>query len=873
MSTSQTIVSYPFQFDSFENLNEVIARLRTSSFKKLEESAQADLVSFELLSCIHQKSEPCFLLPAVIRFIEELHLHAVLPEYTLNTFEFWLNQFSGLSKDENYRIRGKISGRYIPRSDYQIFFPIGMGKTFQGSHYVTGHGSPDLDTTVASFWGWLDSFSARVSEGLHIWNLPPGGILSTEDAGALTEVLGKSIFKSISQNRSSLTLSGLDFTCQKNLIKKSLKDSSLDSEHVRHQNACMVIDEEGFFLGDMRTADYEGIRQIQAIVTHCMIWFENVFHTKFIELFTQEKVRRDEVLDCAEELFNEPIKRCLDNRSVSPSFHTHFNTYLTKILGIENGTEASFKELARALKEFSQTSLIQFKLNIKETLTSSDIFDQLGNLVESRPKIFKTFNTIIHNLDEVLSDLQYFTETIGIALKIKKEVFGFSPRYVTPLSTLDELKDKMSVFHHLTVVYPNKSGRLWPLGIIRAEDIRQPILGTVSLRDFCNRNEVRIASYFEIISVIDHHKSEIESKTAPVFITGDTQSCNILIAEKNFEINDRYPLSGRSSEKQKATLETFDYKKASEKDLRLQQKRLRHHLTSLNPSPYYIHSDRAFLEYMTYLHAIIDDTDLFSKVTPRDLYCIAEILNRMKSILIQDEAEVLHLDDLKQDPKFIEKATRRIVEDIDMHSLYSKIFKEKEDRINESIWLAAHGKSADIFSDSKEQNGCCRIGQTKIFSTNAISLHENYERILNHWVEKAEEVYANNEQIDLHIHMISTIPNAEEVYKGLPKNYLHRDYIWIWIPNSKQAFDHLASFLNAFKGSDSVKNTNMRFQVLGRDNLSSYSNIFKHHFLAIPEDSQIKTQKKAPLAVLSFDAGTLNSRKAHITPYLPLLVK
>lgn len=873
MSTKQTIVSYPFQFDSFPNASEILSDFKASSFAKVEESEQSNQVSEALLRCIQEAKEPCFLLPALILFIKEVNTHKTLHNYTLNTFEFWLNQFSGLSETENYRVRAKIAGRFVPREEYQFFFPIGMGKRHPGSHFVTGHGSPDLDTTVASFWGWLDAFSARVSEGLHIWNLPPGGILSTEDAGALTDVLGKSIFKSLCQNRSSLALSGLDFTCQKNLIKKSLRDSTLDSDHVRHKNACMVIDDEGYFLGDMRTADYEGIRQIQAIVTHCLIWFENIFHTKFISLFTQEKIQQHEIIECADALFNQPIKRCLDTRSVSPAFYSHFNNYLSKILGLSEGSNATFKELARALKESSQASLIQFKLNISETFNKSKIFNKVGQLVESRPKIFKMFNSIIHDLDQVLSELQYFTETIDIALQIKKDVFGFTPRYVTPLSTLDELRDKMSVFHHLTVVRPNKSGKLWPLGIIRAEDIRKPILGTVSLRDFCNRNEVKIASYFEIISVVDHHKSELKTKAAPVLITGDAQSCNVLIAEKTFQINDRYPLNGHSTKKQQSNAQDFNLEKASPKELRIQKRILNNKLAELASGSYYVHPDRAFLEYLSYLHAIIDDTDLLSKVTSRDLYCIVEILNRMKSILLKKEVEILNIDDLRDDPKFLQKSVRRIVEDLDMYALYSKIFQEKEHLINDAITQAAKGTSTDIFSDCKEQNGCCRISQTKIFSSNAVVLHENYNKILTHWIEKASEVNDNNEQIDLHIHMISTIPNAEEVYKGLPKHYLHRDYIWIWIPNSKQALDHLASFLNAFKGSDTVKKTNMRYQVLGTDRLSNYANIFKHHFLAIPEDSQIKAQKKVPLAVLSFDAGTLNSRKAHITPYLPLLVK
>jgi len=64
-------------------------------------------------------------------------------------------------------------------------FPIGMGKRYAGSHYVTAHSSPDLDTTVASFWGWIDAFGARVSEGLHLWNVPGGMPSSHIEMGML----------------------------------------------------------------------------------------------------------------------------------------------------------------------------------------------------------------------------------------------------------------------------------------------------------------------------------------------------------------------------------------------------------------------------------------------------------------------------------------------------------------------------------------------------------------------------------------------------------------------------------------------------------------------------------------------------------------
>ena len=47
-----------------------------------------------------------------------------------------------------------------------------------------------------------------------------------------------------------------------------------------------------------------------------------------------------------------------------------------------------------------------------------------------------------------------------------------------------------------------------------------------------------IPSYLEVISVIDHHKSALNTFAPPVAIIADAQSCNTLVAQKAFEIND-----------------------------------------------------------------------------------------------------------------------------------------------------------------------------------------------------------------------------------------------------------------------------------------------------------------------------------------------
>ncbi len=862
------LADFKFSFGIFPNLSEAFKSFLNPSFKKKVESERYLKINQTLLHFIEKTKTPCFLLPAVLHFFEEISKHQILKDYTFESFEFWLNQSSGLNEADQALIRAKISGRFLPREAYQVFFPIGGGQRFLGSHTVTAHGSPDLDTIVSSFWGWLDAFSARLSQGQHLWNVPPGGILDTLEAPPLTTFLGKNLFKFCSQNRSSLALSASDLISQKNLLKKNLKDTTLDSEHVRHKNACMIVDEKGFFLGDLRTADYEGIRQIQSLVIHCLIWFENVFHNKFISLFTQKKVKGAEIANTLKELFNEPIKRCLDTKNLSKEYAKHFEAYLIKILGLEKGLESTITEFGEGLKNVSYSGLFQFKQTLKKAFDQSKLYDGEGFLAVNGPEIFKILSKIIGELDQFLSELQIFSEGMAIALEIKNKVFKFAPRYAFKNTSIEELRDKMSVFHHLSMVLPNSDGSLWPLGIVRLKDLSEPIMGTVSLRDFSNREEVKIASYLEIISVVDHHKVEIKTKSAPVIITGDTQSCNILLAEKNFEMNDRFPLSTQNNASLSQQLQKLLQSK-NPSSIRLKQRLLKAQLAREYNSSYFVDKNRAFLEYLSYLHAIIDDTDLFSKVTPRDVHCVVELINRMKSIQLQKEVEVIEIHSLQREENFLKKAVQKIVQHPDMHSLYSQIFQEKEEKINQSIQDTASGKTFELFSDVKIQNECCRIGQTKIFSTNAQTLQKHTQKLLEVWLEKANEVYENNESIDLHIHMLSTIPNANEVYVGTPSPYLHKYCLWIWTPKTKQALEHLANFIAAFHRFKEKESKSMSYQYLDQ-NSESIRAFFHDRFPEAKGTDKIKTQKKMPVTILTFEAGTLNSRKAHITPFLPL---
>jgi len=176
-----------------------------------------------------------------------------------------------------------------------------------------------------------------------------------------------------------------------------------------------------------------------------------------------------------------------------------------------------------------------------------------------------------------------------------------------------------------------------------------------------------------------------------------------------------------------------------------------------------------------------------------------------------------------------------------------------------------HGNCSKLLADTKEQNGCCRVGQTKIFSTNLEAFKKGCLELQKHWLHKAQEITARNPEIDLHVHMISTIANAEEVHSGRLGDFTHQDQLWFWIPETQKAYDHLASFLSGFQsvletidGPITVELPKGHFQTLRA--------IFEHDLKRV---EMIAGDQELPIATLRFKAGAINSRKSMITPYLP----
>ncbi len=476
-----------------------------------------------LLNELEEAPEVSFLLPRII-----FHLDWV--GSTFADFEEWLGERADTV------LRGKIMGRCAPREEYQLLFPVGGGRKFSGPHYVTAHNPPDLDTTVASFWGWVDAFAAEVTDGLHIWNFP-GGRPIASIAHLFEQVVGEAIF------------------------------------------------------------------------------------------------------------------------SVAATHH---------------------REL---------------------------------------PKVE----------------------------------------------------------------------------------------GTVSLRDFCNREETRIPEEIKIISVVDHHRVKLETAGFATVTIADVQSCNTLMAEHAFVLNDQFPT----------------------------------------------HPQRARAEYLSYLYAILDDTDLLGRVTGRDVRVVAELLFRLKGEMVVDIKGL--------EP---EEAARALLSSDDLYSLYRSFYERREKELETQIVQVL---DRHLLGDTKVQKGGARVGQTKLFPRNFPSYLQQSKEIRSLWLERAKQVHEKYPELDLHIHMVTTIPGHEEVYSGETADYPHTDELWLWAPNTPPARKKLSDYLRTFCNQE-LTSLDHKLKVIGPQT-AHLEAIYGPHF----EDLEVEERPElvASMAILRLEAGQLTSRKSSITPHIP----
>lgn len=850
---------------SFKNLmgeEEALKKLKQEFPFLSNDKEKIDMIASSLYQCI-LNTDSSFLLCAVIRFIDQVR-QIIYPEFIFADFELWLNQFSVVSSEENYRIRGYIMGKYIPREEYQIYFPIGMNKRFSGPHFVTAHDSPDLDTTIASFWGWVDAFAAQVTHGLHVWNVPGGLQLSQVEVAVLfSEIMQGSSDFIIMRTRNMLSISSFDLMTQKGFIKKYSEDIS-DGNYERQLHATVLINKLGHYIGDWRDIDIERIQQIVILFDSCLHWIENHLQNKIISLLANKSIDRKTVQKTLNDITNFRLINAKPARLFTERQKIYMSNFFIKVIHVDKGLDCTILELMFALERqgFGKFSVVLDKIR---HFIEKDIFSVSPQMEDVRSFLFSHIEKIRSYIEDLFQSIRVSMRGLGIALEIKRDVFGYLPHYVTRHVSLEELKIKIGNYSHLTVIIPDSEGKLTPIGVIHAVDIQRECLGTVSLRDFSNKDEVDIPPYLEVISIIDHHKTALETKSPSVSSISDAQSSNVIVAEKAFQINDRYSLNGMNELQIDAQLKKLGMSNHP-RSLRIIRRLLRRKI-NLYTKDYFIDPIREYTEYRHFVYAILDDTDLLTKVTQRDVECIRSLLNRMKSLILCEEVEIIDFDDIEKNIEFPTLAAKKLLQNEDLYSLYRKIYDTKEQSLNELIQESINKDSIGIFADTKIQNNCVSVGQTKIFPNNYTRYLKHREALRALWIERSHEQFTLQNHLDLYLHMISTLASAKQLYTGKSSQHPHNDELWIWIPDYETSIEHLQFFLTTWKQLLELEKNIISIELYGKD-CSIYEHILKE---ALFNNLKITyfPKHKFSICIIYYRAGSMNSRKTMISPFLP----
>ena len=868
ISSQSLLAEYQFEKKSFEKIESIFSTFQESTFKALNTFQKLDIVSRTLVKLLKQHEKRGFLLREVLDYIHQVHEKKVLEKYTFSDFELWMNQLSGLTHEENAFYRALITGKWIPREDYQVFFPIGMGKTYSGSHFVTAHQSPDIDTIVSSFWGWMDAFSARVGSGLHVWNVPGGPPASSVEVKLLfAQILHPHIFDYLSKNRGTLALTSFDLMTQQGFVRMKRYERSLNLDTDRTQSAVVVVDDEGYYVGDWRPFDVESIRQVIMLLNLSLRWLESSVHLRLFSLFSKPTLLKEDVEQFTKDILGLSIKDSDPFKEMTLRQQALLDKFMIEVLSIHQGTKAQFKDVCEAADrlEIGDFSLFSTHLN---QLVNSELFDKQGHLIENRPVIFHHVENIVKDLTELLKAFRNYIDTLDVGYQIKSKVYGHEPQFLSYRSEFKEIENQMGSYPYLTVNMHCTQDKLIPVGIIKATDLKKPFLGTVTLRDFSNTEETKVPSYLEVISVIDHHKTALSTSTAPTATIADAQSVNTILCQLSFSVHEEYSLYGMTKEAIENQIEVLLKKESkTSSDYRILRTLYKKMEVARKKHLYFVDPEREFLEYLHYLYAILDDTDLLTKVSKKDVLSVKDLLNRLKSLMTQSVVEVVNFDDIDQESGFVKKAANRLLKNRDLYSLYSVASKAKEKAISHNFVECSMGQTSDVFTDTKVQNGCCRVGQTKMFNLNYPVFQKLRKQIRDFWVESAKNHLTQNPEVDLHLHMISTIASSEELYEGKLSDYSHKDEMWIYIPFNDLSVEHLKLFLNAFKNSPAMIGSQVAVECHGLM-AKEYAQLFKESFLKI-EPSIINDEQEVSYAIIYYPPGVLNSRKAMVSPFLP----
>ena len=807
--------------------------LQKNSFEKHREIGEILLKEIQSL-----KIE--FLLPAIIDLIVHIRKN-ILHSYTFSSFELFLENYSGLSEHENYLVRGRIVGRYIPRSEYQIFFPIGMGGNFIGSHFSVAHFSPDIDTVIASFHGFLDAFAAKIGQGVHYWQVPSGPPKDNIDIDNLfIEPFGAGVFETFLNSKRELTLSALDLYTQKDILIKKMTDRSIGIDHNRETKSVVVINDEGDYISDWRSIDYDEVRMVINNFITIFLEFERSLYILIVNLLLKGVDSNEEIL----KIMDKKISDFLDEQMLDKSARKRLDQFIMEVLGFSKGIDVTLKEFLISVKQLKP------------------VYEELQEM-----ESLKNIEAFLTGLHKSFSDYFSYLDTFEVGIAIKRKVLKIEPVTLSHVDGYSTIIEKMNGFSHLTVVY-DEGEKSTLLGVIHASKMKKDILGTVSIRDFSNNDEMDRPSYIDIISCIDHHKSEIKTSKASRMIISDAQSSNSIVASLNMMLNEKYSSGGYTDSDIDSQLKQLDVINNGLEKIRITKRLLSKKEMIHKNHSYYISSDKEFLDYYHFLFAILDDTDLLTKVTCYDIYVVKDLLNKMKSLMIRKEVEVVNFDDLqKDDPQFVRKAADKLLQTHDLYSVYSDNHQKKEKSIERILKKASSTLEETFFQDTKVIGKYAQVGQFKMFSNNHHTYHRKRSDIKKQWLRRCNSAAKEHDYLSIFIFMVTTVDSAEDLFAGVSnKNIKGKDELWVTcLPNNRDAYEKTRRFLSNLLGSPKLMAQDLTIDLSGT--LVELEKTFSGY-----SSNRVSFKKGSvshqPFTEIYVNLKSIQSRKSDISPYI-----
>uniref|UniRef100_UPI001300B384 hypothetical protein n=1 Tax=Candidatus Similichlamydia epinepheli TaxID=1903953 RepID=UPI001300B384 len=417
-----------------------------------------------------------------------------------------------------------------------------------------------------------------------------------------------------------------------------------------------------------------------------------------------------------EHFLDDCIKKTLQNDTTYLRYTSKTKTNLAKLFEslFSISISSTMEDLALSLEQNGISELKQFFMHLH----------QLRSMMGSdRASLLQEIKKILEPLDSLTEQVFHFLRKGQNALLLKISLWGHSSRWVTRETTLTRLQDLFSSSTTpLPVVLLTDEGNLFPIGCVE-KDRAMIACGTVSLRDFSNRLEANISHELEIISVIDHHKTSIQTTTPSLLYIADVQACSVLLSELENQSLQQY---GKMEE-------------------------------------YTVAPERKLLFAFSILAAIFDDTDLLAKAKIRDFTAVCALLSELSHEHLSWSAGA-SLDEIRQ----------MLLGSSHAFEIYSKFFALREENMKKSIEKAAQKESFELFSDSKGTR--VLIGQTKLFLNNWPQLRSLRSQLLQQWLRFGQ---SKGDHLLFFSHVMSTICSAEQVIKGTPHPKDHKDQLWL----------------------------------------------------------------------------------------------